>query len=124
GRRAVIRFEQPLFLKAEGGQDLVVPEHIAARPILLADQLPIETDRFIRFRIVLRHDRQAGALAEVVEQGGGEFLVLGAVQHDARLGTRAAGTAKDDGQATRVSSHGFTSFYAWNRPSGSFIARW
>src|SRR5579859_6362614 len=92
--QAQIRIEQSLALEADGRKDFVVPENVTARAELFALELHIERHRFVSLGVVVRGDVETGALGEFRKHGFSEFLVLGTIEDDARLGGAAAGEKK------------------------------
>jgi hypothetical protein len=84
GGRTVVRLQQALTLQADGRENLIVPEDIAARTLRLADQFLVEADRFVGLGVELWGDLQAGTPCELGQHIDGEFPVLGAVQDNPR----------------------------------------
>jgi len=70
--------------------ELVVPEDVAAWPVLLGEQLDGEADRFVLLRVELRVYLHPSALLEFRQRRLGELLILGAVQDDTRRPAAAA----------------------------------
>src|SRR2546421_158904 len=67
GRGTGVGLQQALAAQANGGQDLVVPEDVAARPPGLAHQLLVQADRLARLGIVLGRDFQPGPAGEFAQ---------------------------------------------------------
>ncbi len=91
--RALVRLQNPLFLQADGGQDFVVPMNVTARPGRFSNQVLVQADGFVRFRIVAGQHLQAGPAREFAEDILGKLAVVSAVDHDSacrRLGAAAS----------------------------------
>src|SRR5262249_47551595 len=81
--------------------DLVVPEDVGARMVLLEDQPLGEADRLRDLVVVLRRDVDAGLLRELLEDAGGMLLVERAVDDDLALLRRAAARLQQRRDAER-----------------------
>src|SRR5262249_46159387 len=87
--RTPVRFQEALLLQPNRGEGLVVAMNIATRSIFFANQLDVQADRLVGFRVVFRVDLQTGALGELAQDLLREFLVLGTVEDDMALGVSA-----------------------------------